>query len=101
MRFENSGGLCGMWSLSPNSSCKVCVAGLERDGCFGLSGAEMKMIEVVRDRLIERRQVGVDQHMMVPGIRAIRSGRRDAHVLQAEMMVNFDGTTAPSFSSAK
>ena len=28
MRGDMSGGLCGMWSLSPNRSCRVCVPGL-------------------------------------------------------------------------
>src|ERR1700746_2978989 len=48
--------------------------------CFGLSGTEVQMIEVVRDRLIERRQVRVHQKMMMPGVRLVESGWRDAHI---------------------
>ena len=41
---------------------------LERDLCLALPAAEMKMIEVVGNRLIERRQLGVNQEMMMAGI---------------------------------
>ena len=37
------------------------LARLERNLRFGLAGAEMQMIEVVGNRLVERRQLGVDQ----------------------------------------
>ena len=37
------------------------VAGLERDIRLGLAGAEVQMVEVGGNRLIERRQLGIDQ----------------------------------------
>ena len=65
------------------------VAGLERDFRFGLSGAEVQMVEVARDRLIERRQIGVDQQMVMAGVLAIRSRGRDPHVPQPEIERHF------------
>ena len=56
----------------------------QREGCFGLSGAEMQVIEVARDRLVERRHLGVDQEMVVTGIGAIDTRRCDAHFLDAK-----------------
>ena len=61
------------------------LAGRERDLRLGLAGAVMQMIEVVRNRLVERRQVGVDQQVVVTGMLAIQAGRPDTHVPQAEM----------------
>ena len=55
------------------------------DGRFRLPGAEMQMIEVVRDRLVQRRQLGIDQEVMVPGIGIVDAGRRDAHLEEAEV----------------
>ena len=45
----------------------------KRNRCFCLSRSEMQMIEVVRDRLVQRRQLGVDQEVMVAGVRPCRS----------------------------
>ena len=28
MRSETTGGVCGMWSLSPRSSCSICLPGV-------------------------------------------------------------------------
>ena len=46
----------------------------ERQVDLGLSGPEMHMIFIVRDRLIERRQIRVDQKMMMAGIRFVGTG---------------------------
>ena len=48
--------------------------------CFGLSRSEVQMIEVIRYRLIKRRQLGVDQEMVVAGVGLFDSRRRHAHV---------------------
>ena len=48
--------------------------------CFGLSRSEVQMIEVIRYRLIQRRQLGVDQKMVVPGVGLFDARRRHAHV---------------------
>ena len=74
-----------MWSLSPISELQRVLAVLERDLGLGLAGAEMQVVEVARDRLVERRQVGVDQQVMMAGVLAVRAGGRDAHVAQAEI----------------
>jgi hypothetical protein len=61
------------------------VARGERHFCFGLPRAEMQMVEIVRDRLIERGHRRVDQQMVVAGIRAIGAGGRNSHIPQPEM----------------
>ena len=33
---------------------------------FGLAGAKMEMVEVIRDRLVKRRQAGIDQQWWCP-----------------------------------
>src|SRR5271168_3059604 len=65
----------------------ICHEKLERvlarrqlDHSFGLATAEMEMLLIVRDRLVEWRQIYVDQQMMVTGIRNERSRRRHAEV---------------------
>jgi len=50
------------------------LPGLQRDLGLGLAAAEVQMIKVARDRLIERRQLGIDQQVMVAGIFAVRAG---------------------------
>ena len=45
----------------------------------------MQVVEVVGNGLVERRQVGVDQQMVVAGVHPVRAGRRDAHAAQPEM----------------
>ena len=60
-------------------------AGRQRHLGLGLAGAEMQMVEVVRNGLIQRGQVGVDQKMVVPGVRAIRACRRDPHTAETEV----------------
>jgi len=47
------------------------------------------MVEVVGDRLIELRQLGVDQKMMVARIVLRSAGRSKAHILQPEMNGEF------------
>ena len=42
------------------------LARLERNLRLGLAGAEVQVIEVVRNRLVERRQFGIDQQMVMP-----------------------------------
>jgi hypothetical protein len=51
MRGDMTGGLCGMWSLSPKSSCSVC-SWLKGNFRFGLASAKVEMIEVIGNRLI-------------------------------------------------
>src|SRR5438067_2318358 len=58
--------------------------GLERYLSFSLAGAEMQMVEVVRNRLIERRKLGIKKKMMVARVLAIRTGRGNTHVAQPE-----------------
>ena len=65
------------------------LAMLERNLSLALPAAEMEMIEVIWDRLIERRQFGVDKQMMMAGIFAIGASGREAHVFQAEIYGEF------------
>jgi len=53
--------------------------------CFGLARSEMQMIEVIRYRLIQRRQLGVDQEMVVAGVGLFDARRRHAHVGKTKM----------------
>jgi len=52
---------------------------------LGLPGPKTQMVEVIGDRLVERRQLGVDQQMMVPRVRPVGPGRRYSHTAQTEM----------------
>ena len=56
----------------------------ERDLGLGLAGAEVQVIEVVGNGLVERRQLGIDQQMVMARILALGPGRRNAHIAQAE-----------------
>jgi hypothetical protein len=52
------------------------VSSGERHFRFGLTSPEMQMVEVVPDRLIQWRNLSVDQQMMVARIRSAGAGRR-------------------------
>ena len=52
---------------------------------FSLSGAKMEVIEVVWNGLIERRQGGVDQQVMMPRVGLGHARRCDSHVYKAEV----------------
>ena len=65
------------------------LARLERHLRLGLAAPEVQVIEVVGDRLIKRRQIGVDQEMMMTRIGAIRPRRRHTHVLEAKINGEF------------
>ena len=78
------------------------LAGRQRDLGFGLAGAEMQMLEVVRDFGIERRRRRVDDQVMMARIGAIGTCRRDAHAAQAEMDRRlWSGMVSPSFRPMK
>jgi len=70
--------------LVPQQQLQRVRSRLERDLGLGLAGAEVEVIEVVGDRLVERRQLGVDQQVVMSRIGAIRAGGGDAHFAQAE-----------------
>jgi hypothetical protein len=75
--------------LVAEKQLKRMVAGLERDGGFGLSSAEMQVIEIARDRLIKRRQIGIDEKVMMTRIWALGARRRHAHVFEPKMNREF------------
>src|SRR5271156_5223408 len=54
----------------------------QRDLGLGLAGTKMKVIKIVRDWLVERRQLGVDEQVMVPGVRLVEASWRDTHIQQ-------------------
>ena len=58
--------------------------GGKRDRCFRLSRSEMQMIEVVRDRLVQRRQLGVDQKVVVAGVSPVDPRRCYPHIDKAK-----------------
>lgn len=60
------------------------VARRQRDLGLGLPAAEMDVVEIARDRLVERRQIGVDQQMMVAGIASGLPGGSDLHAADCE-----------------
>src|SRR3569832_2429749 len=58
-------------------------AGRELQRGLGLTVAVVTMAVVFRDGLVQRRHVGVDEQVMMPGIRVVDAGGRDAHTTQA------------------
>ena len=60
-------------------------AGGERHLSLCLAAAEMEMLRVVGNGLVERRQVRIDQKMVVPRVGSDNSRGRDTHALQTEM----------------
>src|SRR4029077_11854862 len=56
----------------------------QRHSCFRLPGAEVQMIEVIRDRLVERGQLGIDQEMVMAGIGLFDACWRYAHIDQTK-----------------
>jgi hypothetical protein len=71
--------------LVAHQQLQCVLAPPERNLGLGLPGAEMQMVEVVWDRPVERRQIGIYQQVMMAGILAIRAGGGDAHVPQTEI----------------
>jgi len=64
---------------------------------FSLPRAEMEMIVVSRNGLIERRQVRVDQKMMMTRIQLVGSRRSNPHAVQAEMDCGFGPNSGAVF----
>jgi hypothetical protein len=52
---------------------------------FGLAGAKVQMLEVVRYFRVERRRGRIDDQMMMTRIGAVRARGRNPHAAQAEM----------------
>ena len=67
------------------------LARRQRDFGFGLAGAEMQMLEVVRNFGVERRRRRIDDQMMVARIGAVGTCRRHAHSAQAKMQRGLGG----------
>ncbi len=70
--------------LVAHDELKRVLARRECDLRFGLRRAKVKVLEVVGNRLIQRRQRQIDDQMVVAGVRRLRAGRSHAHVAQAE-----------------
>src|SRR6476646_876844 len=75
-----------MWNviLVPKEQLQCVRSWFQRDLRLSLAGSKVQMIEVVRNGLIERGQLGVDQQVMMTGIRAIGAGWCDSHLSQAK-----------------
>ena len=54
------------------------------DGRLCLTAAEMQVVLVVRDRLIQWRERRVDQEVVMAGVRLIDASWGDAHFLESE-----------------
>jgi hypothetical protein len=61
------------------------LTGRQADLGFGLTVAEMEMVEVIGDRRVERRQLAINQQMMVARVWPINARRRQPHSAQAKM----------------
>jgi hypothetical protein len=68
---------------------------------FRLPGAEVEMVEVVRDRQVERRQLGVDQEVVVAGIGLVDAGGGHANIGEPEANRRPLGKHGPSCSPTK
>src|SRR5689334_1868199 len=56
----------------------------QRHARFGLPGAEMQVVFVVRDRLIQRGQLGIDKQMVMSRVRLVDASGGDAHLFESE-----------------
>jgi len=65
--------------LIPQQQPERVFPGRQSDLSLALGVAEVQMIEIRRDRLVQRRQLGIDQQMVVPGIRTIYTRPRQLH----------------------
>ena len=63
----------------------------QRNRRLGLTGAEVQMIFVVRNRLVQRGQWRIYQQMMMARICLFDSCGRDAHVDEANLIVTVFG----------
>ena len=54
-------------------------------GRFRLPCAEMKMIEIARYRIVQRRQLGIDQEVMVTRVGPVDSRRGNSHVSEPKV----------------
>src|SRR5215467_7554070 len=59
--------------------------GGEVDFSLGLTGTKMQVIEVIWNRLIQRRHLRIEQQMMVAGILPIGARRRHSHAAKPKM----------------
>jgi hypothetical protein len=66
-------------------TCRQC------DFHLGLATAKMNVVEIARDRLIERRQFGIDEKVMMTGVWLGYAGRGDLHVLDPETDLDLGG----------
>ena len=71
--------------LVAEDELKGVLTGGERDLRLGLPGAEMQVLEVVRNLGVERGRRRVDDQMVMAGVGAVGTRRRDAHAAQPEM----------------
>jgi hypothetical protein len=55
----------------------------------------MQMVEVVRYRLVERRRFSINNDVKMSRILAIRSRRRDSHIAQPEIDLQFGRDLGP------
>src|SRR2546428_2530550 len=61
------------------------LAGGQAHVSLGLAGAKMQVRKVVGNRLIQRRQLGIDQQMVMSGILSIGARGRYSHTAKPKM----------------
>lgn len=73
----------------------------QRHAGFGLTGAKMKMMRIVSDRLVERRQRCVDQQVMMAGVGGVESAGATPILTRPKWSVTRSGSVEPSLTPTK
>ncbi len=68
----------------PEQQLERVAAPRQGHGGFGLARAEMQVVLIVRDRLIQRRQRRIDEKMVMSRVRLVHPGRSNAHLFKPE-----------------
>jgi hypothetical protein len=76
-----------MWKVVPvrEQQLQRVLARWKRNFRLGLAGAEVQVVRVVRDRLVERWKFGIDQQVVMARVWTIRAGWGNAHALQSKI----------------
>ena len=96
-----TGGTSGMWLQSPSTSCSVCWPGGSVTIASVWPRAEMHVLGVGRDRRLHLvgGQLGIDDEVMVPGVRLLDAGRREPIPVRPNWTLNGLETVSPFLRS--
>src|SRR5665213_2721000 len=70
--------------LIPQEQLQRVLTGRQGDFRFGLGVAKMQMIEIVGNRIVHRRQFGINQQVVVSGVWAIDARTSQFHAAQSK-----------------